>query len=88
MVEDILNFSLSGIYSLLVLSLTFNFLLAMRVRRLNNILLSHQGIHDEKIMLLRQRLELFEAPKEAERREEGDKKKKAKEKEGEDGGKG
>jgi hypothetical protein len=36
MVDDLISFSLSGVYSLLLLNLTFSFLLAIRVRQLKS----------------------------------------------------
>ncbi|MEE8167633.1 MAG: hypothetical protein V3T58_02025 [Candidatus Hydrothermarchaeales archaeon] len=70
MVEDLLSFSISGIYSLLILSLTFSFLLAIRMKQLHNKLASYHEISDKKITLLKQRLELFESSKDEAPKEE------------------
>lgn len=58
--EPITSLSISGIYSLLVLSLAFSFLLAMRVRQLQNKILSYEGSVEERVELLRERIELLE----------------------------
>jgi hypothetical protein len=60
MVEDLLNLSISGIYSLLVLSITFSFLLSMRVRQLNKKVLSFGDTIDNELTLLKRRLEILE----------------------------
>lgn len=41
--EDILSFSLSGVYSLLLLSLTFSFLLGIRIRQMEARFLSAEA---------------------------------------------
>lgn len=58
--EDITSLSISGIYSLLILSLTFSFLLAMRVRQLQNKLISYEGSVEKRVELLKERVELLE----------------------------
>lgn len=58
--EPITSLSISGIYSLLVLSLAFSFLLAMRVRQLQNKILSYEGSVEERVEFLRERIELLE----------------------------
>ncbi len=41
--EDILSFSLSGVYSLLLLNLTFSFLLGIRIRQMEARFLSTEA---------------------------------------------
>lgn len=54
-----MNFAVSGIYSLLILTLTFNFLLAMRLRQLQNRFASYSETVDKKIGILTERLEII-----------------------------
>ncbi len=58
--EDLTSLSISGIYSLLILSLTFSFLLAMRVRQLQNKLVSYEGSVEKRVEILKERVELLE----------------------------
>ena len=58
--EDLTSLSISGIYSLLILSLTFSFLLAMRVRQLQNKLVSYEGSVEKRVAILKERVELLE----------------------------
>ncbi len=47
--EDITSLGISGIYSLLLLSLCFNFLLAIRIHRLNNRILELETYFREQL---------------------------------------
>ena len=58
--EDLTSLSISGIYSLLILSLTFSFLLAMRVKQLQNKLVSYEGSVEKRVAILKERVELLE----------------------------
>ena len=58
--EDLTSLSISGIYSLLILSLTFSFLLAMRVRQLQTKLISYEGSVEKRVEILKERVELLE----------------------------
>ncbi len=58
MVEDLLNFAISGIYSLMILSITFNFLLAMRLKQLQNRFVSYTETINKKIGILTERLDI------------------------------
>jgi len=55
--EDITSFGISGIYSLLILSLTFSFLLALRIKRLNQKVLKLEEYFKEQMGLIHRSLE-------------------------------
>ncbi len=59
MADELLNFSISGLYSLLILALTFNFLLAMRIRQMQNSFASYTEITTKKMDILTERVEIL-----------------------------
>ncbi len=53
-VEDITSLGISGIYSLLILSLCFNFLLAIRIQKLNKRVLELETYFREQMGRLKE----------------------------------
>jgi hypothetical protein len=60
MVEDIINLSMSGIYSILILNLTFVFLLAIRVAQMHKNFLSFYETLEAEVSMLKERLDTME----------------------------
>ncbi|MEE8168241.1 MAG: hypothetical protein V3T58_05160 [Candidatus Hydrothermarchaeales archaeon] len=58
--EQILSFSISGIYSLLLLNLTFNFLLAIRLNQVSKKFVSAQEMVDSRINKLNDKIKHVE----------------------------
>ncbi len=54
--EDILSFALYGIYTLLLLSLTFNFLLTIRLRGMHSRIAEAEKQSTEEARLMHERL--------------------------------
>jgi hypothetical protein len=57
MAEELWNLSISGVYSLLILSLSFNFLLAIRIKQLQDRFASYQENTTRNMGILTERLE-------------------------------
>ncbi len=58
--EDILSLSISGVYSLLLLNISFSFLLAIRVRQLNSMFISSEEQIASSISDINERVMEFE----------------------------
>jgi hypothetical protein len=54
--DNLLNFAFGGIYSILILSLTFNFALALKLRGMNKDINTKQAHAKEQTELLKRRL--------------------------------
>jgi hypothetical protein len=60
MVEDIINLSMSGIFSILILNLTFSFLLGVRLTQMQKNILSLGESLEKEVSLLNERLDALE----------------------------
>ncbi len=58
-INDLANFSISGVYFLLLLSLTFNFLLAIRMRQLGKEFVAYQKTAQGQVRRLNEKLGLL-----------------------------
>lgn len=58
--EEIVGLSMAGIYSLLVLNLTFLFLLGIKIHQLKGSILDVEGLMGSELRVLKERVELLE----------------------------
>jgi len=59
--EDIVSLGVAGIYSLLILSLCFSFLLAIRLRQLEKKLVNYENTMDKELKTIIRRIEVLES---------------------------